>query len=73
MERIPSTDNITDPLTKPLAQEVFKHHCICMIDFSPSGRLMDIMWHVGQLHFHLLFIFIEMNFYSLPFLCDVCS
>ena len=24
-------------------------------------------------HFHLLFIFIEMKFYSFSFLCDVCS
>ena len=30
MERVPSTDNIADPLTKPLAQEVFEHNCICM-------------------------------------------
>ena len=29
MERVPSTDNIADPLTKPLALEVFEHHCIC--------------------------------------------
>ena len=26
MEIVPSTDNITDPLNKPLAQEVFHHH-----------------------------------------------
>ena len=24
-------------------------------------------------HFHLLFIFIEMKFYSFSFLCDVCN
>ena len=30
IERVPSTDNVADPLTKPLAQEVSKHHCICM-------------------------------------------
>ena len=30
MERVPSTDNIIDPLTKPLAQEVFERLCICM-------------------------------------------
>ena len=30
VERVSSADNITDPLTKPLAQEVFEHHCICM-------------------------------------------
>ena len=28
MERVRSTDNITDPLTMPLAQEVFEHHSI---------------------------------------------
>ena len=33
--------------------------------------LMDIMWPASQSHFHLLFIFIEMNFYLLSFLCDV--
>ena len=32
---------------------------------------MDIMWPGSQSHFHLSFIFIEMNFYSLSFLCDV--
>ena len=35
--------------------------------------LMGIMWPESQSHFHLLFIFIEMNFYSLSFLCDVCN
>ena len=30
MERVPSTNNVADPLTMPLAQEVFEHHCICM-------------------------------------------
>ena len=30
MERVPSTDNVTDPLTKPLAQEVSMSHRICM-------------------------------------------
>ena len=30
MERVPPIDNITDPLTKPLAQEVFERLCICM-------------------------------------------
>ena len=30
MERVPSTDNVIDSLTKPLAQEVSKHRCICM-------------------------------------------
>ena len=33
--------------------------------------VMDIMWPPSQSHFHLLFIFIEMNFYLLSFLCDV--
>ena len=27
VERVPSTDNVADPLTKPLAQEVFDRHC----------------------------------------------
>ena len=35
--------------------------------------LMDIMWPESQSDFHLSFIFIEMNFYSLSFLCDVCN
>ena len=26
VERVPSTENVTDPLTKPLAQEVFERH-----------------------------------------------
>ena len=30
VERIPSTDNLVDPLTKPLAQEVFERHCTTM-------------------------------------------
>ena len=30
MERVPSTDNVTNPPTKPLAQEVFERHGICM-------------------------------------------
>ena len=34
---------------------------------------MDIMWPASQSHFYLSFIFIEMNFYSLSFLCDVCN
>ena len=39
----------------------------------PVRRLMGIMWPASQSHFHLLFIFIEMNFYLLSFLCDVCN
>ena len=35
--------------------------------------LMGIMWPASQSHFHLLFIFIEINFYSFSFLCDVCN
>ena len=35
--------------------------------------LMDIMWPSSQSHFHLSFIFIEMNFHSLSFLSDVCN
>ena len=35
--------------------------------------LMGIMWHVSQSQFHLLFKFIEMKFYSLSLLCDVCN
>ena len=30
MERVTSTDNVTNPLTKPLAQEVFGRHCTTM-------------------------------------------
>ena len=30
VERVPSTDNVVDPLTKPLAQEVFERHCTTM-------------------------------------------
>ena len=30
MERIPSTNNTGDPLTKPLAQEVLERHCLSM-------------------------------------------
>ena len=40
----------------------------------PENRwqnVMGIMWPESQSHFHLLFIFIEMKFYSLLFLCDV--
>ena len=55
VERIPSTDNLADPLTKPLAQEVFEH-CTRAIGFSPSGRLMDIMWPIIQSHFHQSFL-----------------
>ena len=56
-ERVPSTDNVIDPLTKPLAQEVFERHCTTMgsctrvIGFSPSERLTDIMWPISQSHF----------------------
>ena len=56
-ERVPSTDNVTDPLTKPLAQEVFERHCTTMgscttvIGFSPSERLTDIMWPISRSHF----------------------
>ena len=41
--------------------------------FNPIKRVMDIMWPTSQSHFHLLFIFIEMKFYLLSFLCDVCN
>ena len=37
------------------------------------GPLIDIMWLTSQSHFHLSFIFIEINFYSLSVLCDVCN
>ena len=30
VEKVPSTDNVADPLTKPLAQEVFERHCTTM-------------------------------------------
>ena len=35
--------------------------------------LIYIMWLASQSDIHLLFIFIEMKFYSLSFLCDVCN
>ena len=35
--------------------------------------LMDIMWPTTQSYFHRFFILIEMKFYSLSFLCDVCN
>ena len=31
--------------------------------------VIGIMWPTSQSHYHLLFIFIEMNFYSMSFLC----
>ena len=31
VERIALINNISDPLTKPLAEDVFKHHCITMV------------------------------------------
>ena len=34
---------------------------------------MGIMWPASKSHFHLLFIFIKIKFYSLSFLCDVCN
>ena len=39
VERVPSTDNIVDPLTKPLAQEVFERHCTTM------GLMQKGNWH----------------------------
>ena len=36
-------------------------------------EVMGIMWPESQSHFHLSFIFIEMNFYSLSFLCAMKS
>ena len=30
VERVPSTNNVADPLTKPLVQEVFERHCTTM-------------------------------------------
>ena len=38
VERDPSTDNVTDTLTKPLAQEVFEHHCTTM------GLMHKVNW-----------------------------
>ena len=59
VERVPSTNNVADPLTKPLAQEFFIvitqlwGCCTRVIGFSPSGRLMDIIWPISQSHFHV--------------------
>ena len=36
-------------------------------------KVMGIIWPASQSHFHIFFIFIEMKFYSLSFLCDVCN
>ena len=30
VQRVSSTNNVADPLTKPLAQEVFERNCICI-------------------------------------------
>ena len=30
VKKVPSTDNVADPLTKLLAQEVFERHCTTM-------------------------------------------
>ena len=35
--------------------------------------LIGILWPASQSYFHLLFIFIKVDFYSLSFLCDVCN
>ena len=39
IERVPSMDNVTDPLTKPLAQEVFERHCTTMGFMQKGDRL----------------------------------
>ena len=44
-----------------------------LIFMTSMSLLMDIMWPTSESHFHLSFIFIEMNFYSLSFLCNVCN
>ena len=42
MEKVPLIDNITDPLTEPLAQEDSQlwGSCTSVIAFSPSKRLI---------------------------------
>ena len=39
----------------------------------PWFYLMEIMWPTSQSYFHLSFIFIQMNFYLLSFLCEVSN
>ena len=67
MENVHKLISIVVYQTVPL--EVSMNFLSCL----PMGALMDIMWPASQSHFHLLFIFIEMKFYSLSFLCDCCN
>ena len=53
--------------------EVDKAKVEVIQDLALPKSIMDIMWRASQSHVHLLFIFIEMNFYSLSFLSDVCN
>ena len=45
VERIPSTDNLADPLTKPLAQEVFERHCTTM-GLLHKGNWLYFKWEI---------------------------
>ena len=36
-------------------------------------EVMKIIWPSRQSHFYLLFLFVEIKFYLLLFLCDVCN
>ena len=47
MERVPSTNNVAYPLTKPLAQEVFQRHCTTMGFIHKDGRLLS-KWDIDR-------------------------
>ena len=38
-----------------------------------NDMIVPVMWPASQSQLHTSFIFIEINFYSLSFLCDVCN
>ena len=69
VERVPSTDNVADPLTKPLAQKVFEHHCTTM-GLLHKGNWLLSKWEIDGYYVAykpitlscILFMFIEMKF-----------
>ena len=69
VERVLSTDNIADPLTKPLAQEVFEYHCTTM-GLMHKGNWLYSKWEIDEYYVAykpitfscILFMFIEMKF-----------
>ena len=54
-----------------ITQETMSKGCLRIL--SNTTKLINIMWPASQSHFHLSFIFIEMNFYSLSFFYDICK